>query len=453
MALHTAADASPTITRLITTVDTRDDTLPADPEAPHGPDGGHHGGAGDPGTPDESGGRPRRRRRLLPIVLAVVAGLALLALVASVFVPLPYYLIEPGSVRATEPLVEVGDGGPSYPAEEGDIYFTTVSTRPARALTALLGWLDPDTQVVDEEVVLGDQTAEENRRVNLQMMESSVDVAAEVAWEHLGFDVESGTGAVVLGVAPDLPVVDALEPGDVILAVDGHPTDTSDDVVDRIQRRDPGDEVELEVQFDPSTLRTAGPDEHGEEDGRSDDDEPGDDEDGASTTTTTAAGGDDHPVRTETVELGARPDDPALPLLGVQLGTRDQVVELPYPVSIDTGRVGGPSAGLAFTLAVLDVLTPGELTGGRQVAVTGTIDGLGNVGPIGGIEQKAAAVREEGADVFIVPASEADQARRRAGDVEVVGVETLDDALRALDRLGGNALDLEPPDVDQPAAA
>lgn len=464
MALRTAADASPTTTRLITTVDTRDDTLPAEPEAPHGPDLGHHSGAGDAESPQAPAGRPRRRRRWLPVVLAVVAGLALLALVASVFIPLPYYLIEPGSVRATEPLVEVGEGGPSYPAEEGDIYFTTVSTRPARALTALLGWLDPDTQVVDEEVVLGDQTAEENRRVNLQMMESSVDVAAEVAWEHLGFDVESGTGAVVMGVAPDLPVVDALEPGDVILAVDGQPTDTSDDVVDRIQRRNPGDVVELEVQFDPSTLRAAGSDEHGDEDERGDDDsgdddqggddEGGDDEGGADTTTTTiAAGGEDHPVRTETVELGARPDDPALPLLGVQLGTRDQVVELPYPVSIDTGRVGGPSAGLAFTLAVLDVLTPGELTGGRRVAVTGTIDGLGNVGPIGGIEQKAAAVREEGADVFLVPASEADQARRRAGDVEVVGVETLDDALRALDRLGGNALDLEPPDVDQPAAA
>lgn len=450
MTLRTAATASPTTTRLITTVDTRDNTLPAAPEAPLGPGGELDGGAA---TPVEPGDRPRRRRRrrVLRVVLAVVAGLALLALVASVFVPLPYYLIEPGSVRATESLVEVGEGGPSYPAEEGDIYFTTVSTRPARALTALLGWLDPDTQVVDEEVVLGDQTAEENRQVNLQMMESSVDVAAEVAWEHLGFDVESGTGAVVMGVAPDLPVVDALEPGDVILSVDGHPTETSDDVVDRIQRRDPGDEVELEVQFDPSTLRAAGPGEHG---GRGGEDEPDGDEDGAGATTTTAPAGDEErPVRTETVELGARPDDPALPLLGVQLGTRDQVVELPYPVSIDTGRVGGPSAGLAFTLAVLDVLTPGELTGGRQVAVTGTIDGLGNVGPIGGIEQKAAAVREQGADVFLVPASEADQARRRAGDVEVVGVETLDDALRALDRLGGNALDLEPPEVDQPGAA
>ena len=136
--------------------------------------------------------------------------------------------------------MEVGDGGPSYPPEEGNIYFTTVSTRPARGLTALIGWLDDDIQVVDEDVILGDNTPAENRRVNLQLMDNSVDVAAEVAWEHLGFDVESGTGATILGVAPDLPVNGVVRPGDVIIAVDGHPTDTSDEVVDRIQRHEIG---------------------------------------------------------------------------------------------------------------------------------------------------------------------------------------------------------------------
>lgn len=370
---------------------------------------------------------PRRRHRLR-WALAIVAGLLLVALVASLFIPVPYYLIAPGSARATEPLVEV-EGGPEYPPEEGAIYFTTVSTRPARALTAFLGWLDQDTDVVDEALVLGDNTPEENRQVNLEMMESSVDVAAEVAFEHLGFDVESGTGAIVGGVAPDLPVAEALRPGDVIVAVDGVRTTTSDEVVAQIQTLAPGDEVRLRVQYDPSVL---------EEDALADP-LPGEGEDDEPLTT-----------RTETVELGARPEDPDRPLLGVQLGTRDQEIDLPFPVAIDTGQVGGPSAGLAFTLAVLDVLTPGELTGGRAVAVTGTINGLGHVGPIGGIAQKAAAVREAGHDVFIVPAGEADAARARAGDVEVIGVETLDDALAALAELGGNALELEAPQVDQP---
>ena len=445
-------------------MDTTNDTVPAAPTAPSGSEpsasGDGPGGPTDGPFAAEPAGPSRRERRRhhLKLGLVIVAGLLLLALVAALFVPVPYYLIQPGSARATEPLVEVGDGGPSYPPEEGNIYFTTVSTQRARGLTALLGWLDPDTQVVDEDVILGDNTPEENRQVNLQLMDNSVNVAAEVAWEHLGFDVESGTGATILGVAPDLPVNDVVRPGDVIVAVDGHATGTSDDVVQRIQRHEPGDEVTLELQNDPSSIQVeGGEDDHGEDEG-DDPEGEGEDDDEATTSTTTApddepADHSDLPTRTETVRLGARPDDEAKPLLGVQLGTRDQVIDLPYPVTIDTGQVGGPSAGLAFTLAVLDVLPPGEITGGRQVAVTGTIDGLGNVGPIGGIEQKAAAVREQGADVFIVPASEAEQARRRAGDVEVVGVETLDDALRALDRLGGNALDLQAPEVDQPSGA
>lgn len=440
-------------------MDTTDDTLlpgaepPAEP-VPEPPSGAVPPGAPGPGDPGNGGddpagaAPPRRRRHRLGWALAVVAGLLLVALVASLFIPLPYYLIEPGSARATEPLVSV-EGGPEYPPEEGEIYFTTVSTRPARAFTAFLGWLDPDTDVVDEKLILGDHSAEENRRVNLEMMDNSVNVAAEVAFEHLGFDVESGTGAIVAGVAPDLPVADVVRPGDVIIAVDGVDTTTSDEVVDQIQAHRPGDEVTLRLQHDPSTLEESATGDEGDGRAGEDDDDQGDDEQGD------GGGGGDAPLRarSETVELGARPDDPDKPLLGVQLGTRDQQIDLPFPVEIDTGNVGGPSAGLAFTLAVLDVLTPGELTGGNDVAVTGTIDGLGNVGPIGGIGQKAAAVRDQGADVFIVPASEADEARARAGDVEVIGVETLDDALQAMADLGGNALDLQPPQVDQPAGS
>ena len=368
------ARAPPTTSRLINDVDTRDDTVvPAPPEAlgseapaPAEPNGE---GPGDPGGAPGSGGRPRYHR--LRWALVITAALLFVAFVASMFVPLPYYLIEPGSARATEPLVSVEGGGPEYPPEEGNIYFTTVSTRPARALTAFLGWLDPDTDVVDEDVILGDHSAEENREVNLQMMDNSVDDAAEVAFEHLGFDVESGTGAVILGVAPDLPVSDVARPGDVIVGVDGHRTDTSDDVVERIQSHDPGDEVTLRIQHDPSSIEPVDEADAGEEDDQGDDpgegqgDDQGEDQgDDTRAAPPDAADHSDLPVRTETVELGARPDDPDRPLLGVNLGTRDQVLDLPYPVSIDTGQVGGPSAGLAFTLAVLDVLTPGEITGG-----------------------------------------------------------------------------------------
>ena len=120
-------------------------------------------------------------------------------------------------------------------------------------------------------------------------------------------------------------------------------------------------------------------------------------------------------------------------------------MELPFEIDIDTGRIGGPSAGLAFTLTLIDELSEGDLLGGRDVAVTGEIDIDGAVGAIGGLPQKVSAVKQIGVDHFLVPASQSAeslaQARLVAGDdVEIIEVATLDDALAALQRLGGDAV-------------
>jgi PDZ domain-containing protein len=128
--------------------------------------------------------------------------------------------------------------------------------------------------------------------------------------------------------------------------------------------------------------------------------------------------------------------------MGVRPSPRGVDFDFPFDVVIDTGDVGGPSAGLAFTLAIIDDLTPGDLTGGAKVAVTGTIAGDGSVGPVGGTGQKAAAVRAGDYDAFLVPSADYQAALGRAGDVEVVAVDTLDEALAALADLGGNADDL-----------
>jgi PDZ domain-containing protein len=141
------------------------------------------------------------------------------------------------------------------------------------------------------------------------------------------------------------------------------------------------------------------------------------------------------------VTLGRKPgtDDA---LIGVLIQTR---VDLPVDVSIDSGDVGGPSAGLAWTLGLLDRLTPGSITGGKRVAVTGEILADGKVGQVGGVGQKAVAARNEGASLFIVPAPEAAEARQTAGSMKVVGVHDLDEALDALAAIGGNADDLGRP--------
>ena len=111
----------------------------------------------------------------------------------------------------------------------------------------------------------------------------------------------------------------------------------------------------------------------------------------------------------------AAPDDPARAVIGIQPEERIVDFRFPFQIDIESGAVGGPSAGLAFTLAVLDVLTPGELTGGHKIAVTGTMSFDGTVGPVGGGHQKAIAVRDAGYEAFLVPTDEYEevQAHRR----------------------------------------
>jgi PDZ domain-containing protein len=124
------------------------------------------------------------------------------------------------------------------------------------------------------------------------------------------------------------------------------------------------------------------------------------------------------------------------PCLGI---TSEPFVSYQFPidVQIDTQRVGGPSAGLAFTVAIIDDLTPGNLTGKKRVAITGAIATDGSVQEVGGVEQKAITARTNGVQLMIVPKGEVKDARRGAGKVPVVGVSTVGEALAALQRAGG----------------
>ncbi|MCC5954099.1 MAG: PDZ domain-containing protein [Acidimicrobiia bacterium] len=344
------------------------------------------------GTADVAVARKRRRRAVLVVVVFALAGL----IVGSMFVPVPYYRIAPGSVRATEPLIEV-QGVPTYFDEDaGAIGFTTIAFGPVSAFDAARGWLDGDVEILPESVALGGQDREQNDELNQVLMETSKDLAAAVALETLGYEVSiEGTGAMVVEVIEDAPVEGQLEAGDTIVEVEGRQILTSDDLLDALGDHAPGDRVTMVVE-----------------------DIDGD-------------------RRTQTVTPAERPEDPSQAFLGVSMVTRDFDFILPFEVSIDAGLVGGPSAGLAFTLGIIDVLTPGDLTGGVNVAVTGTIRPDGGVGIVGGVRQKAVAARASGAEVFIVPSAEIDAARAGAGDMRVVAVDTIDEALAVLAELGG----------------
>ena len=344
---------------------------------------------------------PRRLGRIWIMVGAF--GLLVAAVVGAAVLPVPYVAIRPGSVRPVTDQVLV-EGTESY-APAASIAYTTVNVGGTTLLEAFAGWLDDSVDVLPEERVRGDRSAAESRRYNAQLMDTSKLVAIAVALRHLGHEVTINTsGTVVRQIIADSPAEAALQLDDVIVAVDGAPVDAPDEVGALLQAGGPGASHVLTVE------RPAGSDNQVE----------------------------------VTVATIPAPDEPSRAVIGIAPEDRIVGFDFPVDVTIDSGNVGGPSAGLAFTLAVLDVLTPGELTGGRRVAVTGTMSLDGTVGPVGGAAQKAITVRDAGYEVFLVPPDEVEEVRTAVGDdLEVISVGTLSAALDALDSLGGNARSLE----------
>jgi PDZ domain-containing protein len=361
----------------------------------------------DPKGPIEE--QPDRTRRFALLVAAFVFVSGFFWWAGSS--ELPYYAISPGSAVDTSGLVQV-DGDRAHPPK-GKILLTTVSLGKVTLLQALEGWLDPAIDVVKEDLIAGPHVNEDQlRQQNLDLMEESKKSAIGVAFEALGVDAITSKGVEVLEVVPGSPAADAgIVAGDTIVGVDGEPTDLDIRAVRALGAHAPGEQVTLDV-----------------------------------------APADGGPTREVAATLGEHPDIPGRAFLGVSLQTKDLAFDFPFDVTVQSERIGGPSAGLAFTLEVIDYLTAGELTGGAKVATTGTIELDGTVGEVGGVAQKTIAVKRAGATLFLVPSAELETARRFAGDdLEVLPVDTLDDALAALAGVGGNGLAL--PKLDDEGAS
>lgn len=350
------------------------------------------GTGGSPSTDDAS----RHARRVRRWWIAGFAMLIVAGLTAALFlVELPYYLLQPGSVRPAEQRVEI-EGAPSYETD-GEVMFTTVYLTRATPALMVRAWLDDAVKIRRADEVYPDGDREGNQRLNRQRMDLSKLVATNVALDVVGIDAEyDAEGARVLGLSDGSPAEGLLEPGDVIVLVDGGEVAMPDDIGVELDDRAPGDTVDVGVQ----------------------------------------RGGEGDPEEVSVV-LGAAPDEPDRPVLGIVAEPADPSIRSDVEVRVDSGEVSGPSAGLAWTLAIIDRLTPGSLTGGRQVAVTGEIRDDGTVGPIGGVVQKVAAVRRAGIELFLYPAEtpedEQREMRRIAGDdVELRPVATIDDAVRVL---------------------
>ena len=331
-----------------------------------------------------------RRRGVTVLLGALLTALLSIGVLGA---PVPYVVLGPGPTVDTlgqedgKEVIQVS--GRETSTSTGQLRLTTVGVQPSVKLrTAIQGWLADDQAVVPRELVYPPgESREQVEQRNAEDFQVSQTSAETAALRKLGYEVQ----VVVRGVSADGPAAGALKEGDVITSVDGEAVPLASRLTELIRAKPAG--TQLRIGFTRDGV--------------------------ADTATITSR------------EIDGRPR------IGVDIG---QQQPHPFTLSFDLKDIGGPSAGLMFALGIIDKLTPEDLTGGRIIAGTGTIDDSGQVGPIGGIPQKLVGAKQAGATAFLVPAANcAEAVRNRQPDLPLVKVGSLDEALAALEtmRSGG----------------
>jgi PDZ domain-containing protein len=325
----------------------------------------------------------------VPVRQRVIAGVGVLALIGLVFAlnfyRLPVVALSPGPMEDVLARLKV-EGSRVYDSE-GKLYLTSVGVDDnVRFYEALLDMANRDVELVPRAQLYPDeQDSSEIDRENLALMDRSKETATVVALREVGYDIEP-SGVEVTQVVAGAPADGKLRPGDKIAEVDGRAVDSTEAVRKAITRHQVGERVRFRV---------------------------------------------DRGKDTRTVAVAAEEVD-GEPRVGILL--RDLFPELPVKVTIETeNNIGGPSAGLMFTLSVIDKLTAEDLTAGRRIAGTGAIDLDGGVGAVGGVAEKLIAVDRQGVGTFLIPAENCDSVRGRVPPgLRLVKVSTIKEALRFL---------------------
>ncbi|GHE35261.1 hypothetical protein GCM10017673_42550 [Streptosporangium violaceochromogenes] len=325
----------------------------------------------------------------------MVAGfLTLLLGVVGVLLPVPYVVLSPGPTENTigdvkgKPVISI-EGHQTYPTD-GKLSLVTVAYQggPGNRINlfgALRGWIDSTVAVVPEERIFPPtSTAEEVEQQNTQEMTNSQDDATAAALAALKIPYTSVV--TVAGTQKGLPADGKFKAGDEIVAVDGTPVTDRENVSGIVRRHKPGEPVAFTVNRGDVSVAVTVP---------------------------TVAAKDGTPIVGVTMRISYK---------------------FPFKVKINVGDVGGPSAGMMFSLGIVDKLTPGAMTGGRSIAGTGTITPEGRVGAIGGIQQKMVGARRSGATAFLTPADNCAEALKAVpAGLTLFKVSTLHDALKAVD--------------------
>ena len=332
------------------------------------------------------------RRRLTLMVAGV---LTLMLGGVGALLPVPYVALSPGPTENTlgdvkgKPVITIS-GHQTYPTS-GKLSLVTVAYQGGPEvhidlLTALRGWMDPTVAVVPEETIFPKAVSvKEVEQQNTQEMSTSQQDATAAALNELKIPISYSVA--VASTQKGKPADGKLLRGDEITEVDGAPVKTVDEVAAGVRKHKPGGQVAFTIVRDgkPTIIR----------------------------------------VGTVTGPSGS--------VVGVIMGTQ---FKFPFTVNVNVGDVGGPSAGLMFSLGIYDKLTPGPLTGGASIAGTGTITPDGKVGPIGGIQQKMVGARDAGATIFLTPADNCEDAVQAVPKgLRLVKVSTMHEAVQAIGAL------------------
>jgi PDZ domain-containing protein len=350
-------------------------------------------------TPPGEPSRPRPRR-WWPWITLIVA--AIVIAVAS-RVNLDYYAVQPGVAQPVQKFIRV-------PADKGHpvahpVLLTDVEVGRVSALSYLYYKFHGNTDLYPLESITGGSPPSEYTAQGDLEMSQAESAAKTAALRRLGYPVTAQpAGAVVSATYPKAPAYGLLNVGDVISAVDGNSTPNADSLVTALRLHHSGQSITLSVLGQGSNASST-----------------------PKPVTLT--------LKDTVIDTGGgvmQTED-----LGVQVGNQVNYT-YPFPVTINVADIGGPSAGLAIALGVIDALTGGSLTGGKTVATTGTIDDQGNVGDVGGVPQKTVAVENAGATIFLVPPQEYKAAKSKQGKgLQIYPVSTLDQALAVLAAHGG----------------
>jgi PDZ domain-containing protein len=331
-----------------------------------------------------------KRRRLLRWVGATLLSLLLLAGSGSLLL-VNNGLQAPGVALPVAPMIQL-------PAQyrhthSGQFYLLTVIEQaPITAGEWVLGKVDPAMQIVPpESVTPRNTTPQQQARQDFQMLDTSETTAIAVGLSLAGYPTPLvGKGVQVDSILPESHANGILQVGDVITAVNGEPVQTANDLINLVSGLKSEAPVQMQVSRGQESLNV------------------------------------DVPL--------LPPSSPAAgPKIGIEIQTAGFDYNPPFPVSIETSKIsGGPSAGLMFTLTVYNSLISEDLTGGHRIAGTGTINLDGSVGPIGGVKQKVFAAEAVGAEVFLCPVDNYEDAVSVAKNIQVIKVATVDQALEFL---------------------